>query len=408
MNNRQLDNDAGYVVEDEIDLVQLFLVLKKRKYLILCVLVICIGTGLGFCLLRTPTYEYTTTLQIGTTLEGEDGQLVKKSLESIDVAAVKIEKVYLPAVINSVMNDLGRMVSGKITVQKNSDILLLRSEGKADEQAFYQDIHERTVNPLVEDHWQLMTAARKQYELMVEKATLTLKKLEDPRIYLFEEKVVEGQIKEAQAKLAEYDDQKKFLEDKEKRLTESQHLLQEQIVKIEKTLALAYANRTKASDEARDEAKALTFLMVNNQIEQNENRLAGLRERLHVQLENDRQQLDVNQAENRRNWGLQKDRVAELQSQLVRLKAMHETQLSLQRNAIADAQSKVEIYQPTRALNLAVRSVSPKGPGAFMVMVLSGLLGLMSGVMLAFIVEFMNKVRQQQMTEASGQCHKNR
>ena len=399
MNNRQLDNDAGYVVEDEIDLVQLFLVLKKRKYLILCVLVICIGTGLGFCLLRTPTYEYTTTLQVGTTLGGDDAQVEKKSLESVDIAAIKIEKVYLPAVINSVMNDMGRMVSGKVTVQKNSDVLLLVSEGKAEEQDFYRNIHERIMSPLVEEHRQLMAAARKPYELMVEKTTLTLKELEDPRIYLFEEQVLEGKIKEARAKLAEYDDQKKFLEDKEKRLTESKRLLQEQITKIEETLVLAYANRAKASDEARDEAKALTFLMVNNQIEQNENRLAGLQERLHVHLENDRQQLEVQQAENRRIWDLQKDRIAELQSQLVRQKATHETQLSLQENAISDAQSKVESFQSTRIMDSAVRSVNPKGLGASLIMVLAGMLGLMSGVMLAFIVEFMNKVREQEMTK---------
>ena len=398
------ENVQRQMVNDEIDLVQLMLVLFKRKYLILIVFVLCLVVGGAYAFLKPLNYKYTTTLQIGTLMDGEKGQAEKKLIESSDTTLVKIDNVYVPAATGSILEETHRKLLAQAKVQKNSNIILITSNGLSEDQPLFKKFHERIVNPLIEDHQQRIAASKKQYDLLVDKEILALEKLEDPQIYGLDEKVLEVKIDQAKQQLSDYDDQKKLLGSQKKRLLETKKLLQEQIAKIEKTLEMAYVNRPKASDEVSDEAKALTFLMVNNQIDQNENRLAALRERLYVQLENEKQQLENKLAENRRAWELQKNKILEVQSAMTKFRADREAQKKVQKNVIAETQSKVELYQNTQMLGLAVRSIKPEGAGKAIILALSGMLGLMGGIMLAFVAEFMNKVRQQRMTESHDQA----
>ncbi|MBN1958133.1 MAG: hypothetical protein JXQ81_02250 [Desulfuromonadales bacterium] len=385
-------------MDDEIDLVELFLILWKRKWMIVTLTLCVTVTGGLYSFFKTTSYEYVTTLVVGTILVSEEDQTERIPVEGPEVVKIKLDQVYIPIAVNEFLDETaGRRLKAETSVQKNSNILLVKSAGPADQRAIYKKFHQLIIDPVIQEHGQLISATLKEYQLMVDRANLKLKELEDPQIFTFDEKVLEGDINEAEFRLVHLDDENKLLQSKQQRLLDTQEILKKQIVKIEKNLELSFAKRPKATQEADDEAKALTFLMINNQIEYNENRLASLQERLYVDLENQKQLLENQIADNRRSRELQKKNVAELQSKLVRMRAIRSSSLDQQKNVIADAESKMDLFQNSSALGLAQRSLEPKGPGKSIVVALAFVLGFMGSIMLAFIAEFMTKVRQQQV-----------
>ena len=397
MTEQQTEPYQRQTADDEIDLVDLFLILWKRKWLIFLTTIICIILGCGYLFYKTESYQYMTTLQIGALFEGESGSGQRNIIEAPEVVKVKLDSVYIPQASKNLMdlhND--RRMKAESNIQKDSNILLIKSNALLQDAEFIHSFHTQIVNPVLEEHRKILAASMKEFQFQAEQARLRLKELKDPQIYSFEEKVLQNQIRGAQSELTELDDRKILLESKKERLIDTRKIVNEQIRKIEKNLALAYAERPQAKEEVDDEGKALTFLMLNSQIEQNERQLADLKERSQVTIADQKQVLENQLAENRRKYALQKEKISELQSKLKKLQAERLNSIQKQENVIADAESKIDLYQDSRVLGIAQRSFEPEGPGKSLIIALSGILGLMGGVMLAFIAEFMNKVRQQQ------------
>ena len=397
MNEQETRNYQRQHADDEIDLVDLFLILLKRKWLIGLTTALCILLGGGYLLYKTENYQYVTTLQIGTLLEGVGEQAKKSLIETPEIVKVKLDSVYIPQAVKKLMDAHdGRRIKAESNVQKDSNILLIKSNGAFEDESIIRSFHTQVVDPVLEEHQRIMSASMKEFHIQAEQARLRLKELKDPQIYLFEDKVLQNQIGQAQAKLVELNDQKQLLMSKEKRLIDTQRIVNEQIQKVEKNLDLAYAERPEAKEEVNDEAKALTFLMLNSQIEQNERQLADLKERSQVTIEDQKQVLENKLSENRRQHALQKEKISELQSKLKKQQAERLSSMQKQQNVIDDVESKIDLYHESRVLGIAQRSFEPEGPGKSLILALSGILGLMGGLMLAFIAEFMAKVRQQQ------------
>ncbi len=397
MNKQETETPTRQIADDEIDLVQLFQILWKRKALIVTVTLICLLAGIGYALWKKPLYEYTTAIQIGTALVGGGDTAQKTGIEASPSVKLKLEKVYLPMAINQISGRYeGRLASASVKENKNSNILLIISKGSLEDGQFLKDLHTIAVSPLIANHRELIAASKKQYEILAQRAKLILKDLEDPKIFAIAENAIKGQIESAQLDLVGVDEQKKILQAKKEGLKETKILLQQQIKQIEKNLKVSYAKRDLVISEVTDEAKAMTFLMLNSDIQQNENRLAALRERLNVNLENEKQQIEGQLSENQRLRYLQTTKIEELKSQLIQLQAQRSSDQDKQRSKISEAENKINLYQDTKVLDFAARSIKPVGTGKSLIVVLSGLLGLMIGIMAAFFAEFMTKMREQQ------------
>ncbi|HCZ48138.1 MAG TPA: hypothetical protein DCZ11_03925, partial [Gammaproteobacteria bacterium] len=82
----------------------------------------------------------------------------------------------------------------------------------------------------------------------------------------------------------------------------------------------ATANRSRAVAEARDEARAMTLLMLDNEVRENRKRLADLQQQLQIGLADERDTLQSALQENQRNQVLQQAEVQRLDQQLKNLK----------------------------------------------------------------------------------------
>ncbi len=393
---------AGSVVTqaDEMDLFKLWLILWRRKYLIVGFGFLCVVVGVAYAFLTPAKYSYSTFIEIGNTLANSGTGIVSRSIEPPDAALIKLQEGYIPLGLMEMAKakpDVKFAVKGRLP--EKSNLIVLTSQGPADMAADYLALHDLLVKPFMEDHLRIIDVPRREYELMAAQEKIVLQDLEDPRIYSQAEKEFLIEIETEKNVLVSLDDEKQFLISQTKRLNDTQALLRQQITAVEQNLARIHAERPKATAEAVNEAQAMTLLMISNQIEQNEKRLSELQERLVITLEDEKAVSLKSIAENSRARTVQQDKIGLLQGQLVKQRVILEREQETQRNVVLSIDNKLANLQETRTLGVAVRSLKPTGTGKKIILILSGLCGIMGGLFLALFVELIGYVRQRMATE---------
>ena len=305
--------------EDEISLVDLWLVLAKRKKLILATIIVFSVLGVGAALLLPKNYAYRTTIEIGTRLEGERTILI----ESVESVLAKVKETYIPLAQHQYReknNDDDDLYDIKASVPRKSHIIVLASKGKEAKAEVYKALHLAVVEGLKQNHARILDVVRNNLALEKNKVERDL-----------EEKAQQAKVIGAELK----------------RVDISAGLASKQIKESESLIKNAKQNRTKAIREARDEARAMTLLMLDNEVQQNRIRLA----------DNKRSQLNV------------KDNIARIKLQIANL-------------------------QETRAVVPAMQSIKPSGLSKKALVMLSIVLGGVVAVFAAFFMEFLGKVRE--------------
>ncbi len=327
--------------EDEISLVDLWLVLAKRKKLILATIMVFSVLGVGAALLLPKKYAYTTTIEIGTRLEGER----TVPIEGIESVLVKVKETYIPLVQHQhreKSSDDNKLYDIKASIPRKSQIVVLASKGQETSAKTYKALHIAVVEGLKQNHARILDVIRNNLALEKNKA----------------ERALEEEIQAAKITAVEL-----------KGVDISAGLAREQIKETGSLIKNAKQNRTKAVREARDEARAMTLLMLDNEVQQNRTRLARLEERLHVNLADKRDKLDKQLADSKRSQ-------LNIKGNIVRIKL------------------QIANLQETRAVVPAMQSIRPTGISKKALVALSIVLGGVVAVFAAFFMEFLGKVRE--------------
>jgi uncharacterized protein involved in exopolysaccharide biosynthesis len=374
--------------DDEIDLIDILRVLWKRKAMIILVTFLFFLAGVTVALISSKKFEYTSTIEIGKLLidVGQGVELVP--LQDIQTIVAKLEEGYIPRVLHEVFKQTQvTNLEVKVTAPKDSQLLLLKS--KTDEKGApeIQSVHQKLVDLLVVDHNQILDVTRQRYAALVEGGRLELQRLEDPKVFAVQETALKSQWEQAQRAIEDNKDALTLLKSRAVKIGETKKLLQEQIQEVKGMLAAAQKNRESAIGEATDEAKAMTLLMITNQIEENRTRLARLEERLHIELENEKQAIEKEMADNRREADRRLSVVNESKAQLDKLYVEHKREIDLQKHKISELESRLNTLRPTQAMAVAVPSLKPVAPRRVMIVALAGILGLFGSMLLAFLLE---------------------
>ena len=384
--------------ETDIDLFQLLSILLKRKVLFFCFFSICVCVGLVYALWKPLVYTYSTPIEIGSTLVNQGAAIQSKIIESPESVLAKINESYIPFAVAQVLQSRGEVFKIKARIPKNSRLVILSSVGTKDMSEVFQELHGFVEKKILQDHQRLIEVPRREYQLLTDQEKIKLNNLSDPRIYQISQKNLLIELDKAKKELVTLDDQKNLFRAQIKRLGETQMLLRTQIEAVGKNLAQVYASQPKAIDGVNDQSQAMTLLMINNQIEQNENRLAELKERLSITLENEKEILQNKIADNRRLWALQNQEIEKLQSELIKFNIKLESEQQHQKNIVASFENKLSEIQETRTLGVAVRSFNVAGGGKKIIVILAGILGLLGGGILVFLAEYLSVVRRRQDT----------
>lgn len=326
---------------DEISLVDLALVVWRHRRPAFFTMLTFAVLGIAAALLLPKKYAYTTTIEIGAHIEAEK----TVPIELPDTTLAKVRESYIPLARQRYLKahaDEDRAFNVEARIPKGSQLIVLESTAREQDRPVYQELQAQVVQDLVADHNRVFNIIRSGAELEKQRAVGALDVLKDGEQFL----------------LAEL-----------KRTDQSAALLKQQIADANGLIEEAQKNRAKAVGEARDEAKAMTLLMLDNEIQQSRVRLGTLDERLLVGLAERRDSLNNQLRENRRNQAIQE---AEVQ------------RLALQ----------IENLQETRAVAAAMQSQEPVGISRSMIAVLSVFLGGFMGLLVVFGLEFRARVRE--------------
>ena len=392
---------------DEIDLVDLWLMLARHKILIFLSIVVLTGAGIGAALLMTEKYSFSTSIDVGRIFsEGSGGQDGNVDLiEPVDTTLAKLTESYIPMVRGRYVaeNQLEKAgVSVSVSIPKGSHLLVLHSRGPLESQNVHKEVHAAIIAALQEDHRQLTDELKKRLETTLAKASLRLAELEDPRLFAVTERELTDRIDSGKRNLTTLTEKRGMIATSIKEIAKLKTILEDERKKIQETLEKNMTARIQAAKEANNPANAMTLMMMDNQIQQNQSRLQVLQERLEIGLASERRKLELDLSDNQRATEAQKAEIEQLQLQKTKLDIDRDKEINEQKQTVAQLEHNISLIKNSRALALAVRSVGPVGAKKSMVMALSAVVGGMMGVFLAFAAELRQRVRAKRLSVSAN------
>jgi len=331
-----------YYADDEISLIDLWIVLVKRKKLFFGILLAILPIGLTATVVIPEEYSYKTSIEIGSRIVNG----VVQPIESPETLLAKIQESYIPLIQSKYRQEnqaFDKEFEIKARIPKGSQIIVLESKGIEETKGIYEDLQRSVVEEVKDDHRRVLEIIRND---------------------------LEASRNAAANKLDELKDQSILLVSREGRIDGMKMLLNKQIEEAKKDLDAAQKNRSRAVKEASSATKAMTLLMLDNEVHEQRKRLAGLEERLLMDMANSHDEYAKQIADNKRLQLNQQDTIAHLNSQLANL---------------------VE----TRALVPPMQSIKPIGLGSVSILAISFVLGIVIAVISAFIFEFITKANNQ-------------
>jgi len=382
------ESPFGYPPRDEVSAIDLWRVLVRRRRMVAAVFALSLVAGVAQALLTKASYTYHTVVEIGRDGGG-------KLLDSPDTVLAKLDKAYIPQTLRDYAerNQSPKRFKIDVRVPKGSELVMLESRGPADLASVYLLLQGAVADKLIRDHQRTIDQIDRQYKAELARARVKLDELQDQRIFTVQEKALQGEIARGKQRVESLKDQAKLIEAQQKRLDETKHLLAQQIAEAKAFLAVSGESRGKAVTEATDEAKAMTLLMIDSSIAESRSRVAGLEERLYIGLENERERLGKQLADDRREQATEAGTVSELEGRLVKLRVDHEREIDLHQQTIAEIEAKIAALRGTHPLLAPMQSLEPTGTSRRFIVAMAGVLGLIAGLFAAFGAELFRNAR---------------
>ncbi|QKT04791.1 hypothetical protein HUS23_13710 [Ectothiorhodospiraceae bacterium 2226] len=347
---RRPQEDRRYTDDDEISLVDLWLVLARRKWWIIGTFLVVLAVAAAAAFLSVHRYEFITTIEIGTRISGNQ----VSPIESPEAVVAKLNEGYIPPIIEDFAAKTPDGVPGngvRARVPQGSNLVVLQSEGPQDRRELFTDMHNLVVQRLQQDHNRMVDVIRQGQQV---------------------------QLAEEMSRLAELESEATVMEGRLERVQEARRLLIEEIKVVRALVERAEGERERAVREAGETTAAMTLLLLTNDLHQNRARLTQLEERAAVQLVNER------------------DLYA---SELGRVRGSIESQ----KQRIEGVKIQLANIQETRLLSGPRQSLNPTAPNRKLMVALGAVLGLVAGVFLAFFAELGASVRARREAVAEAE-----
>jgi hypothetical protein len=332
---------APLTADDEISLVDLARVIWRHRRGALATFLVIAASSLAAAALLPKKYTYTTTIEIGSRVE--DDRAVP--IEAPDAALAKLRESYIPRERRRYLEahpDVRGTFKLAARLPAGSQLLVLEATGPERSAAAYKAVQEQVVQALEADHARLFENQRSAIELDKQRAEQNLQTLVD---------------------------EEAALKARRDRLESKAESLDQQIADTRAQIDDATANRNRAAVGTPDAARAMSLLMLDNEVRENRTRLAELQRQRQIDLAEERDRLDNAVRENRRDRALQQAELRQLDLQLKNL-------------------------QETRAVVLGMQSLEPVGISRALIVLLGILFGGLLALLMPLLLEFADRVRE--------------
>ena len=327
--------------DDTFNDIEIIIVLIKHKKLIIILSAVALIVGLVAAYLKPKVYTYSTTIEIGKSVSGKIS-----IIESPQTVITKLKRNYIPEVIRQYVKKVNSndTYEYRIVVHEpnKSQLIILESKGTEDKHETYITLQNEVVKRLKNDHKRITSIFRRK---------------------------LDAKLKNQRSKLEEIKAQYKILAIKIKHLGKRTVLLKKQINEVKELIKQAKKSRLYALKEMTDATKAMTLLMIGNEIQRNFTRLAFLEERFYIKLENERDNIIKSMGNN-------------IRSQLY------------QRQLITNTSAQIANLWETQAISPPRRSLKPTGTSRSLVVIMVVILGFVASIILAFFMEYIAMIRK--------------
>jgi len=143
----------------EVTLMDLWLIVRSRRTMVLAVIVIAAVLGIALALLLPPQYRFTTAIEIGNQVVNEQIQPIEAPLTVIS----KLQNGYIPAITTQFVEadpNGPRQYDFEVIGSKDSQIVTIVSQGPKSLGAKNVDLHTRISTAVVQDHNRTADAMR--------------------------------------------------------------------------------------------------------------------------------------------------------------------------------------------------------------------------------------------------------
>lgn len=265
-----------YSGNDEIDLVDLGVLLWQRRRVMLVVFLVFLALTIVGTIIKSPTYSYTTGLQLGSTLVQTTGSVVP--LMSAPTVAEALQNTYLPQAEAQYLNsDSGKELDAnripKITASGTAggDSVLVTCKSKESRSASCVAIETIAVENFISNNTQFATAAKNQ--------------------------------------LASLQAQAKVLQVQMDKINTSVALYQQQATDLEHQITQMQKAGLQAARGAENGSAALSNLILNTEVQRATDTLNSVKQQLEVSIPQQKAQLTHQLSDNANAQQLQQQNI---------------------------------------------------------------------------------------------------
>lgn len=430
--------------EDEINLVDVWISLSRywKPFFIAFVFIIVLGTVFSLFVYKE-RYSLVTTIQIGSV--EKDNKIIP--LESAESLLSKINSSISPNYTHQWMreNGHGKVFTTDVNSPKGSDVVTLTNKVKENELTLFKEYQQGLAELIIDDQQRLIKSFQanlvaerelaqleldtlqnplslgvklKASEIKLDSERQKLKKLQDEKFFGIQKNEFQNKIVAGQHELDLLKTNANSLQAQMKRMEETKDILAKSIEELSQQIKDSRSNQRKAQADAT-ELSAMSQLLIDNEIQQNNNRLQSLEERYYVTLENDKtellnkieanrlQQIDIEKKNNvlkQKYDQLILDNKLQIEQQnlvidqakleVERIKFDHQNQISEKTQRIREIETLLENYNETRVVSEPVASLGPTGLKRNMLLVIVVFIALFGGFLASLLAMFADKVRQ--------------
>ena len=180
-------NETNYSADDEISLVDLAMVLVRRKRMIAVITSFIITLGVIAAFVVPKSYTFSTSIEIGSQII--DGSI--KPFESPQTLLAKIQHVFIPQVLNEQRQTDTKIKEKymiKASIPKSSVIIVLEIKGTEDKAGLMTKLLQKVTQQAVLDHKRIYSAVKQNLVALKEQSKAELATLSSEMDNLTERK----------------------------------------------------------------------------------------------------------------------------------------------------------------------------------------------------------------------------
>lgn len=387
---------ASAYSSEEIDLVDIGVLFWRRRWLMLAVFLVFLALTIVGTIIKSPTYEYTSTIQLGS-ITTTQGSLL--SPESPEGAASVLQNVYIPAAIVAYQAEHDvNLRTLKVTASagaagNGTNFVVLSCKVKTRMAPACVEIEKTAAASYVQGNSRAINALRANLGSQLATAKLTLTAVQSPDVFAVQEAAAKQAIASAQNALTNLQTTESVFKVSQMKTEAAVKLNEQQAAQLKQHIDQVRKAAITSGQAVSNPTQAMSNLVLGTQVQDSVNLLNRIEQRLAVTLPEQLATINKNLADNARDQGLQRQVIEQNKLALKKLLFDHSQDIEKQQANVDNLQSQITNIADNRVLGEPLRSMNPVGLSRAAVFGLGLIISIILAILAAFVANYVESVR---------------